>query len=90
MSQTSSIQSKCCSNKPIYEITYEEFDKKTTLLVCNSCFEMERKSKDYPDTLIKPYQRNAIKIICNSCKEDVTKTIGYHKCHPQKPKENTS
>ena len=34
---------KCCSNKPIYEITY---NLGTKWLVCNDCLDLEEFSKD--------------------------------------------
>ena len=98
MSTTQSQQiDLCCQNKKAYTVTYSEKDKDDTIIsVCNTCFNIEKKSKNYPDTLIKPYQRKVIKIICNSCNQNVTKTLGCKTCHSesfsnsQNTKENQS
>ncbi len=82
MSQTHQIDS-CCPNNKAYTITYLKGNKEEIFKVCISCFTSEQKSKDYPDTLIKQYQRNVIKIICNSCSKDVTKSMGCNTCHSQ-------
>jgi len=89
MSTTQSQQiSLCCQNKKAYTVTYSEKDIDDTIQkVCTTCFNIELKSKNYPDTLIKIYQRNLIKIICISCNEDVTESMGCNTCHP---KENQS
>jgi hypothetical protein len=74
----------CCQNQKAYTVTCKE----ETFDVCISCFEIEQKSKNYPDTLIKPFQRNTIKIICNSCGNDVTKDMGCESCHPVSKEES--
>ena len=87
ISQSQQIDS-CCQNKKAYTVTYSEKDKDITIQkVCTTCFNIELKSKNYPDTLIKPYQRDIIKIICITCNQDVTESIGCNTCHP---KENQS
>ena len=74
----------CCQTKKAYTVTSLDKDKVGAITpICNTCFNIELKSKAYPDTLIKPYQRDISKIICNSCNEDVTKTLGCQKCHPK-------
>ncbi len=75
---------QCCQNKKAYTITYSQKDTDDTITsVCITCFNLELKSKNYPDTLIKPYQRNTIKIICNSCSNDVTTSVGCDVCDPK-------
>ncbi len=82
ISQSQQINS-CCTNNKSYTITYYKNNKEEIFKVCISCFTSEQKSKDYPDTLIKPYQRNIKTIICNFCNHDVTKTSGCNSCHPK-------
>ena len=72
---------QCCQNKKAYTITYSQKDTDDIIIsVCITCFNSESKSKDYPDTLIKPHQRNTIEIICIHCGIDVTKSKGCTKC----------
>ena len=79
---------QCCQNQKVYIVIYSEKNKEDIIQkVCNTCFNIELKSKNYPDTLIKPYQRNVIKIICITCNQDVTESMGCNTCHP---KENQS
>jgi len=76
--------SSCCQNKKAYTITYSKKNKEFEIInICNTCFNIEEKSKDYPDTLIKPFQINVLKIICNTCNEDVTTSMGCKTCHPE-------
>ncbi len=85
--QTQQINS-CCPNKKAYTVIYSEKDKDNSIQkVCNTCFNIELKSKNYPDTLIKLYQKNILKIICVICNQDVTEFLGCNTCHP---KENQS
>jgi len=72
----------CCPNKKTYTVTDSEKDN-TIQKICNTCFSIELKSKNYPDTLIKIFQREIIKIICISCNENVTATMGCKTCHPE-------
>jgi len=81
--QTQQIK-PCCQNKKAYTITYSKKNNEfETINICNTCFNIEGKSKDYPDTLIKRFQKDAFKIICNTCNENVTATMGCKTCHPE-------
>jgi len=72
----------CCQNKKSYTITYSKKNKEfDTISICNKCFDIEEKSKDYPDTLIKRFQKDVLKIICSTCNENVTATMGCKTCH---------
>ena len=83
------LQNKCCSNTAAaYHIKYENNSKSWEADVCESCFHKEIKSKNYPDTLIKPYQRDAVQITCITCNSDVTKTVGCESCHPVSKEES--
>ncbi len=74
----------CCQNKKVYTVTYSEKDEDDTIQkVCNTCFNIELKSKNYPDTLIKPFQKNILKIICIICNQDVTESMGCNTCNPK-------
>ena len=74
----------CCQNKKAYTITYSEKDKDITIQkVCTTCFNIELKSKNRSDRLVRPYQREVTKIICISCNEDVIESMGCNTCHPK-------
>ncbi len=80
----------CCPNKKVYTVIYSEKDKDDTIQkVCTICFNIELKSKNQPDRLIRPYQREVTKIICISCNENVTESMWCDTCHPNSMEEKS-
>ena len=76
----------CCQNTKAYAITYGAKNRKDKVIqVCPSCFDAEIRSENYPDTLIKPFQKNILELVCISCNADVKKAMGCSTCHPEKP-----
>ena len=74
----------CCDkNNTDYTITYKNESKKPSQ-ICKECLEKSFSIKLDESTTIdtKIFQYKVEKIICNSCKMDVTKTMRCESCHP--------
>jgi hypothetical protein len=80
----------CCNKKHYdYTVTYDR-EPKTTMNVCDSCWNESRQFKkdDTTTKSIHVFQLRVLEIICNKCKNDVTSTIGCNSCHPNSQEES--
>ena len=88
--QTTMPKPKCCRNNTAYVITYKVLKHESTINVCTACLNKEKRSEVYQDRIIKPFQRNAQKIVCVLCNQDVTETTGCNNCNSVFEKSQTT
>lgn len=77
----------CCQNVAAYHVVYHNKEGRKQIVVCVSCLESEQRLENYPDTLFKPFQTDAKMVVCKSCDENVTDTMGCNICHPKEEQE---